>query len=57
MNSYEILKLLRELHSYERLGNRERETIRAVIQHIEGQDNDITDLREDITNTDFSDED
>jgi len=57
MNSYEILKQLNQLHSHKGLSDEQRRSIRTAIRHIEGQDGEIAELREDITNTDFSDED
>ncbi len=49
MNSYEILKNLRRLVQDRTIGHRQREIIRLAVQHIELQDDEIIELREDIT--------
>lgn len=49
MNSYEILKNLRRLENDRAIPHRQREIIRLAIQHIEKQDDEIIELREDIT--------
>ena len=49
MNSYEILKNLRRLVNDRGLSTRQREVARTAIQHIEKQDGEIQELREDIT--------
>lgn len=57
MNSFEILKLLRRLVNDYALTARQRETARAAINHIEKQDNEMRELREDITEQEIPNED
>jgi hypothetical protein len=57
MNSYEILKNLRRLVNDKSLGTRQREIARMATQHIEKQDNEILELREDITDVTIPEED
>jgi len=56
MNSYEILKRWRQLHAITP-GEQTREILETAINHIIGQDNDISELREDITEQTIPDED
>jgi len=54
MNSYEILKQLRQLLAITP-GERTREILEQAVRHIEGQDADISHLREDITEQEIPD--
>ncbi len=49
MNSYEILKLLNRMVNDRNIEKKWHQIIRAAMQHIEFQDGEILELREDIT--------
>jgi hypothetical protein len=49
MNSYEILKNLRRLLNDRKIDQRSREIIQTAVNHIVLQDDEILELREDIT--------
>ncbi len=49
MNSFEILKQLRRLLNNRNIDTRSRTIINLAIQHIILQDDEILELREDIT--------
>lgn len=56
MNSYEILKRLSAILERAAISLDDRTVVQAAINHIQHQDREIQELREDITNTDFTDE-
>ena len=57
MNSYEILKLLNRMLNDRNIEMKWREVIRTAIRHIEFQDGEILDLREDITDATIPEDD